>query len=141
MTKPPALVLFALTLTACGSDPWVGRYEGSTVTDTVDCATGDTIDSGVVEISTLRIERGDAGLFFAARCPWRIRELSDTFAEFRMMSCETSLDDGTPLTLEIVSGTLDLRDRHLLGQYTARATIASDPPVCGHTFLDVTRVD
>lgn len=114
-------MLLALTLLAgCGNgDPWVGAFEGTTVTEGRDCATGETFAPDVQD-TAVRIERGSRGLFVAGRCPIFLDELSATTVEIVPVTCDYALDDGTPVHVEIVSGRGGLDGDELALDYSAQ---------------------
>lgn len=119
-----ALVLFAL-LAGCSSDPWPGRYVGSTVTEGEDCDTGEPTSDA--QDSTIRIERDAEGLFINGRCLLRLDELSDSSARVIPTSCDVASPSGTPSHVEIVEGRASLDGSELALEYSALVT---QPGVC-----------
>lgn len=113
----------ALMVAGCATaDPWPGAYDGTSETAAVDCTTGEPTSAPRILDIAIAIERGDRGLFIADDCPIFLDALSDGYAEVLPTACDTSRDDGTPVHIEIVSGSLSLDGDVLTGSYTADAT-------------------
>lgn len=107
---------------ACGApDPWAGSYEGESVIDGRDCTTGELVDGPVVRAVTVRVERGADGLFINARCLLRFEELSTSSARLEPGECESSLDDGTPIHIDVVNGRARLDGDELALDYALDA--------------------
>lgn len=118
-------VALALLLAGCSSDPWTGRYVGSTVTEARDCETGDPVTDA--QDVALRLERDEAGLFVNGRCLLRLDELSATSARVVPTSCDVASPSGTPTHTEIVEGRAQRDGDELALEYSARVTA---PGVC-----------
>lgn len=120
------LLLALLPLAGCSSDPWPGRYVGSSVTASRECETGETAPDDVQDVAIV-IERDSDGLFINGRCLIRLDELSSTSARIVATSCDFASPSGTPTHLDIVSGRADLDGSELSLEYSAQLT---QPGVC-----------
>lgn len=134
MTRLAPLLLL---LAGCsGSDPWPGRYVGSTVTEERDCDTGEVFEP-IAQDSTVRLERGDRGLFVAGRCPVFLDELSDSVVDVVPLDCDYALDDGTPISVRIVSGRGVLDGDELTLELSGQAETPSACVTSRSTFVGV----
>lgn len=107
----------ALALAGC-ADPWAGSYAGTEVSEARDCDTGERFGPFTND-TTVTIERGGDGLFINGRCLFTLDELSDRSAVFRASECDTTLEDGTPVHYELVSGRAELEGDRLVLMYAA----------------------
>lgn len=117
-----AIAILALLLAGCSSDPWPGRYVGTSMGEASDCDTGETFTSA--QDITVNVERDGAGLFINGRCLIRLDELSDRSARVIPASCDIASADGTPTHIEIVSGRAELDGGELLLEYSGQVTSA-----------------
>lgn len=132
------MVVAALLLAACSeSDPWVGRYEGASVTEGRDCA-GTPIEPDAREV-TVRIQRDDIGLFVSGTCLIRLTELSDISARVDPTSCDTTLDNGTPARFDIVNGRAELDGDELALEYSASIETPEDCATATSMFVGTRR--
>jgi hypothetical protein len=107
----------AVLLAGCSGDPWVGSYDGTSFTEGRSCA-GVPFDPASSDV-TVSVQRDDTGLFVNGRCLIRLEELSDTEARVVPTTCDTTLDDGTPATVEIVNGRASLDGDEFALEYSS----------------------
>lgn len=122
------VALLALSLAACAYDPWPGSFAGDTSFQARDCATG-AYREPFERRTRVVIMRNAEGLFIHDQCVIHLRELSDVAARFVPMECDTTTDDGTPVHIELVSGSALISGDTLEMEY---AMDLSSPAYCLH---------
>lgn len=107
---------------------WVGEWDVFLDEARTPCGGGASSD---VDGSVLwRIESSpERGLFIAGECSISLRALTASYAEFRVSTCSTSLDDGTPVELTINGGSLTM-DPDRLGFTGSLSGRTEAPGVC-----------
>lgn len=115
------IALLALVLAGCASDPWPGRYEGTTTTEQREC-TGAALPTDT-QATTVGLERTRTGeLVLNGRCLVELREINSMTATFVPLSCDVALSDGTPARYDVVNGRAQLDGDRLELEYSAQVT-------------------
>jgi hypothetical protein len=125
-----ALVAVLLVSCAADVDPWPGRYRGVLETRAVSCSTGDELDVDPQTITTTVVRTSDGTVAIAGDCLFEFREETPSLAYVRPDTCDSATPDGTPLTVQIISGRMELRGERLVFEI---ATRNSTPTGCADT--------
>lgn len=116
------LLIFVLA-GGCGGSVegvWVGEYDSILTHTTSIC--GDAPREPSDEAATLILESGgSSGLVMQGRCPFPVRAISATAAEFVGYSCDRVID-GTELHVRVVGGSMQLHGVRLTGNLSLEIT-------------------
>lgn len=107
-------VLIVVLLAGCAGAPedaFVGVYNTSVTCDNRVVETGERLTSPP-ETRVVRIEKAlDGSIFFpGSTCTFPLVVVSTDRAEFAPTSCPGTLDDGTPVTVDLVGGGFNRRE-------------------------------
>lgn len=139
MRKP---LILAVLVCGCG-DPaaaWVGRYEGTFISEAVDCATGDPLEP-YTEAVAIEIVQTPAGelLIDSGECPIPLDLTGATSARIVPGTCDGTLSDGTPVRYERLNGRLDLDGDELSFSASVRTTVGGLCDSSMQTFVGTRR--
>lgn len=116
--------------TAAPRDAWIGRYRGTVTDNARDCMTGEVLDPIVQEIVVEVVPVGGQNLGINGACLTEFRLYGPTDGRIIPSACGSTLDDGTPVNYEQVSGTLQLDGDELYFDFAGRI---STPEFCDTT--------
>jgi hypothetical protein len=136
MRRIAAVLGLGIALASCSSDPrvpWIGRYRGELVTSSTDCTTGEVFAPAVNVITVEVVEVGDDRIGINGGCLVQMDLLGRTGARVVSSSCNTTLEDGTPVTFETTSGAAMLDGDELSFDFSGRIVL---PTACDYTRSD-----
>lgn len=120
-------LLFTAFVVGCASDPrdaWIGRYEGTITVSARDCTSGEVFEpvSRVVAIEIVPVGADRLGVDGACLTEFQLNGPRD--GRTLPNACGSTLDDGTPINYEHVSGRLELDGDELFLDFAGRAETA-----------------